>query len=223
MRHFIRKHRVLSTVLLFLAVFIPLGGASSCGNGNGNGKKQQGQVINQDVYDINQQILELRRKEPLPHLKDSAALAVQNAYYTADADPQKTWYVTLISLSGSPYMHFTTRGAPQPAGDQITNPVQLSCQHNPGNAPDGCGTVGLAEPNGVHQSSGSTGYVAVLTTGAVTRFECGCVISDQPFDTKTPVQLSINENAQISHTDPSVAVGGVIPKGTSSRATSHSG
>lgn len=184
--------------------------------------KAQNTVVRQDVIDIDQQLQELRDAEPLPQFHDSAALRVQNAYYTADSDPNKIWYVILVNYQGQPYAQYTTRGAPQPAGDQITNPQQLYCQHVGGgsNIPDGCGTVGLPEPNGVHQGGATDSYVAILTSGAVIRFPGDTAhISDQPFNIKGAVNLQINENAPISHTDTSKSTGGFVPKGTSTRET----
>lgn len=202
-------------IILIIAVLVAALGMTACSTGTSAGKKAQTQVRKQDVQDINQQVLELRRAQPLPQFHDSAALHVQNAYYTADADPNKVWYVTLVALDGTPYAHFTTKGAPQPAGDQITNPVQQVCAGG-SNGEKNCDVIGLPEPNGVHQGAGS-GYVAILTTGAVVRIPENAVISDQPFDVKTPVKLSIDETQAISATDLSKTTNGVVPKGTSSR------
>lgn len=188
-----------------------------CGGGSGSAaKKAANKVRSQDVRSINEQVLELRHNEPLPRFHDSAALHVQDAYYTADADPNKVWYVTLVALDGTPYAHFTTRGAPQPAGDQVTNPVQQVCAGG-SNGEKNCDTIGLPEPNGVHQGASNDGYVAILTTGAMIRFGSSAVISDQPFATKTPVRLSIDETQAISHTDASKTTGAIIPKGTGRR------
>lgn len=181
-------------------------------------QKAQSKAIKEDVGSINGQLSELRQNEPLPRFHDSAALHVQDAYYTADADPNKIWYVILVNYQGEPYASYTTRGAPQPAGDQVTNPVQLTCQTFPNSAPDGCGTVGLPEPNGVHQGTGNTGFVAILTSGALIRFPSETAhISDQPFNIKGAVHVSINENAAISKTDSSKTSNGVIPGGTGVR------
>jgi hypothetical protein len=205
--------RIAATVAVLL-----VGGLLASGCGQSNAQKQQQAIVGQDVFGMNQQLRRLRDNEKLPTFNDSAALHVQDAYYTADADPNKTWYVTLVALDGTPYAHFTTRGAPQPAGDQVTNPQQLQCQHNGGNVPDGCGTIGLPEPNGVHQGTGNEGYVAILTTGAMIRIPAGAVISDQPFKVDTPIRLSIDESASISATDESKTTNAVIPKGSGKRA-----
>lgn len=194
--------------------------AVGCATTTGAGKKAANAVRSQDVTDINQQVIELRHVEPLPHFKDSAALHVQNAYYTADADPNKIWYVTIVGMNGSVLEHFTTKGAPQPAGDQVTNPVQQICAGG-SQGEKNCDTIGLPEPNGVHQSADADGYVSILTTGAMKRFTCAavyCDISDQPVSIKSAVALVINETAAISATDESKTTNGIVPTGTSTRA-----
>lgn len=205
--------------VLALALVVALTGCGSKNRLNKHIAQSQIAVVSQDVQDIESQLLEMRSAEPLPRFHDSAALHVQNAYYTADADPNKIWYVTLVALDGTPYAHFTTKGAPQPAGDQVTNPQQLYCQHigQGTNIPDGCGTVGLPEPNGVHSSAESQGYVAILTTGAMIRIPEGALISDQPFKVDVPVKLSIDETKNISATDESKTEGAVVPTGSGTR------
>lgn len=204
-------------ILIAVTVIAAALGLAACGQTKA--QKAQNAIVRQDVLDINAQLKAMRRAEPLPVFHDSAALRVQNAYYTADADPNKIWYVTLVALDGTPYAHFTTRGAPQPAGDQVTNPAQLYCQHigNGSNIPDGCGTIGLPEPNGVHQGASNDGYVAILTTGAMARIPDNAVISDQPFKVDVPVKLSIDETQSVSATDASKTTNGYIPKGSSPR------
>lgn len=208
------KKIILTAV--FVASTIAIGG---CWGGNGN--PDQKAIIKQDVSLINKQLEELRRNEPLPTFHDSAALHVQDAYYTADADPKKLWYVTIVSMTGQVLDHFTTQGAPQPAGDQVTNPLQQTCAtHIHGHAGN-CDTIGLAEPNGVHQGQSNDGYVAILTTGAMKRFSCGavyCDISDQPENVQSKPVLTINESAPISATDASKTDGAIIPTGTSKRS-----
>lgn len=203
------KRIIILSVLALAGISI-----TGCATQQSAAKKAANKVRTQDVGDINSQVLELRKAEPLPRLHDSAALRVQDSFYTADADPNKIWYVTLVALDGTPYMHFTTKGAPQPAGDQVTNPLQQICAGG-SSGEKNCDTIGLPEPNGVHQGTADQTYVAVLTTGAITRFPCGCVIADQPYALKTPVKLAIDENAAVSKTDTSTSTGGVVPKGTS--------
>lgn len=201
----------IATILMLLVALLALG---ACGT-NSRQRAQQN-AINEDVQGINSQLAVLRKNEPLPTFKDSAALHVQDAYYTADADPNKVWYVTLVALDGTPYAHFTTKGAPQPAGDQVTNPVQIACPKVNGNNRH-CDVVGLPEPNGVHQGIGNEGYVAILTTGAMIRLPANAVISDQPFAVKTPVKLSIDETQAISKTDTSKTNHAIVPTGTGTR------
>lgn len=204
----------MKKLLAGLLATVAIAALAACGQSNT--QKAQQRIVGQDVNAINQQLQELRRNEPLPRFHDSAALHVQDAYYTADADPNKLWYVTLIALDGTPYAHFTTKGAPQPAGDQVTNPVQIACPKVNGNGRH-CDVIGLPEPNGVHQSTGNEGYIAILTTGALVRIPAGAVISDQPFSVKTPIRLSIDETQAVSHTDTSKTTGAVVPKGTGTR------
>lgn len=199
-------------ILALLAVFA----LSVAACGQTKAQKAQGAVVKADVAGINAQLAVLRKNEPLPRFTDSAALHVQDAYYTADADPNKIWYVTLVALDGTPYAHFTTKGAPQPAGDQVTNPVQIACPKANGNQRH-CDVIGLPEPNGVHQGTAATGYVGILTTGAMIRIPENAVISDQPFSVKTPVKLSIDETQAISKTDTSKTVNAIVPTGTGTR------
>lgn len=203
---------VLAVVLASLAALVLTG----CPSNSNSAKKAANTVRKQDVLSINDQVIALRKLEPLPRFHDSAALHVQNAYYTADADPGKIWYVTLVALDGTPYAHFTTRGAPQPAGDQVTNPVQQICAGG-SSGEKNCDVIGLPEPNGVHQSPNAEGYIAILTTGAMIRIPSGAIISDQPFDVKTPIKLSIDETATISKTDTGTTKGAVVPTGTGIR------
>lgn len=201
-----KKLTLIALALVALAL-------SACGGQTtGNAAK----VRSQDVNNTAAQVLRLRKNEPLPVFNDSAALHVQDSYYTADADPNKIWYVTLVALDGTPYAHFTTRGAPQPAGDQVTNPVQQVCAGG-SNGDKNCDVIGLPEPNGVHESGATPGYIAILTTGALIRIPENAVISDQPFAVSAPVKLSIDETAQISHTDVSATRNPVVPAGSGTR------
>jgi hypothetical protein len=211
---------------LWLLLIVPLGlGATACTSAAKRKLvKAQQNIVQQDVTYIDKQISELRKAEKLPYLHDSAALRVQDAFYTADADPNKLWYVTMVAMDGTPYAHYVTRGAPQPAGDEVTNPVQLYCQHIGGgtNIPDGCGDIGLAEPNGVHQGTSNSGYVAISITGAILRFPSeGAHISDQPFKIDTPVKLQLDESAEISKTDTSKTDNPEVPTGTGTRSTTQ--
>jgi hypothetical protein len=203
----------MKKIILILGLLALVLGASACQSST---QKAQQKIVGQVVNSINRQLAVLRKNEALPTFKDSAALHVQDAYYTADADPNKLWYVTLVALDGTPYAHFTTRGAPQPAGDQVTNPVQIACPKVNGNGRH-CDVIGLPEPNGVHQGTGNEGYVAILTTGAMVRIPANAVISDQPFSIKTPIKLSIDETQQISHTDTTKTTGAIVPSGTGKR------
>lgn len=209
--------RVSGAIAMFVAIALFTGGA--CNGSNNSATKNQHKITGQDVAYINGQVQVLRQAEPFPKLKDSAALRVQASWYTADSDPNKVWYVTVLSFDGSPTLHLTTRGAPQPAGDQVTNPVQQYCATRDSNGPSNCDTIGLQEPNGVHQGTADSAYIAILTTGAIVKIPAPpwSIISDQPLSVKTPVKLSINENAPISATSTTTTDHPIIPTGTSQR------
>ena len=154
----------------------------------------------------------LEQAEPTPVLLDSADRAIQSNVYTAEADPEKTWYVEELSAYGSVITSFTTRGPVEPAGDELTNPTQKVCsswgEHNDGG---GCVALGLAEPNGVYTHPGGEEHVARLTDGAIYRFSGYYAQSDQPFTVKTPESIQVNASAPISHTNLSKSQGGTLP------------
>lgn len=206
------KDTMRKALLIVVALVACLAISACAGSTGGSAHKVQ---VQEDTSIANQQRV-LERSEPFPVFTDSAARRVQASEYTADADPNKIWYVTLVGLDGTPYMHLTTRGAPQPASDEITNPSQQTCKGG-SNGDSNCDTIGLAEPNGVYQGNADPTFIGILTTGAMARFPCGCIVSDQPFSVSTPVKLSIDETAPISHTDTSVTKGAVVPTGTGHR------
>ncbi len=159
---------------------------------------------------INGDLQRLQAAEPLPKLLDSADLRDQNYLYTAESDPNKLWYLETLSWTGSVEGSYTIRGPVVAASDQVTSPTQLYCQVSSGEAPNGCGVVGLAEPNGVYTGN-TNDHIAVLTTGAILRWEGPYQVSDQPFTVRTPAVLNVNESAPISHTDLSKSEGGKVP------------
>lgn len=166
-------------------------------------------IVAKDVKQINADIQRLQALEPLPVLKDSADLRIQNYYYTAEADPNKIWYLVIYALNGSPLGQYTIRGPVENVSDQVTNPQQQICNGG-GNGDRNCDTVGLAEPNGIYPGV-SNDHIAILTDGAILRFEGSFETSDQPFKLTTPVQLQINETAPITSTDVTKTVGGKVP------------
>ena len=113
-------------------------------------------------------------------------------------------------MTGSVEASYTIRGPVVPASDELTNPVQKVCSEGGSNS-IGCVTTGLAEPNGIYQGH-TNDHLAVLSSGALLKFEGQYQVSDQPFTVKTPKSISINGNGAISHTDTSKSANGIIPK-----------
>lgn len=149
----------------------------------------------------------LEAAEPTPTLLDSADRAIQSNYYTAEADPNKIWYLETLAMTGSVEASYTIRGPVEPAGDELTNPDQLTCTDSEHGA---CGVIGLAEPNGIYEHD-TNDHIARLTDGALLRFEGQYQVSDQPFTVKTPETISVNGNAEISHTNLADTKGGTLP------------
>jgi hypothetical protein len=174
---------------------------AACGTGTNKTIKANASTINADLA-------RLQKAEPLPILKDSADLRIQNEYYTAEADPNKIWYLETLSMTGSVEASYTIRGPVENEDDQVTNPQQAACDDSGDSA--GCVSIGLAEPNGIYTGA-SDDHIAILTDGAILRFEGQFQTSDQPFTIHTPVTLTENANAPISKTDLSKTVHGVIP------------
>jgi hypothetical protein len=191
------------TLLIILAL-LSLGAlVAGCGTGAKGFLKTENTDINNDLTRLND-------REPLPNLLDSGERRNQNYYYTSIADPNKTWYLALISLDGTPYQTETIRGPVSSSSDEVTNPNQLDCEHNGGSRPDGCGTVGLAEPNGVYQGPDDS-HFAILASGGIFKWQGNYVTSDTPFKIQTPVKLSLNETAGPSHTDLNDTQDGKVP------------
>lgn len=164
-------------------------------------------AVSKGAATVNKQLSVLERAEPIPRLLDSADRAIQRDFYTAEADPNKIWYLETLSMTGSVEATYTIRGPVEPASDEVTNPNQVICI---GESHSGCGPVGLAEPNGVYEHPGND-HIARLVSGALLKFEGQYQTSDQPFTIKTPETLTINSNAPITHTDLSKTEGGVLP------------
>lgn len=158
---------------------------------------------------VNGDVSRLQTAEKLPTLLDSADLRIQNYYYTAEADPNKIWYLETLSLSGSVEASYTIQGPVENVSDQVTNPEQQVC-HGGSNGEANCDTIGLAEPNGIYPG-GSDDHIAILSSGAILRFEGQYQPSDQPFTVKSPVAISIDGSAPISKTDLSKTLNGKIP------------
>lgn len=168
-------------------------------------------AITHDAANINARLASLEHVEPIAEPLDSADRRTQNYFYTAEADPNKIWYLETLSYSGTVEGTYTIRGPVVPASDQVTNPTQQICHHNTGNGgEENCDTVGLAEPNGTYAGN-TNDHLAVLSSGALFRFEGNYQVSDQPFTIKTPATISINSSAPISTTDTSKTRGGIVP------------
>lgn len=174
------------------------------------GKTYENKTLVNDQNAVNGDLSRLQQQEPLPKMHDSADLRIQNYYYTAEADPNKIWYLVTMGLNGNPTGYYTIRGPVENVSDQVTNPDQLVCNHFPHNSGCDSGVIGLAEPNGVYPGS-SNDHIAVLTDGAILRWEGDFQTSDQPFKPIQTPTVSINENAQISTTDTSKTTGGKVP------------
>lgn len=166
-------------------------------------------VINQNDKAINGDVARLQKAESLPTLRDSADLRIQNYYYTAEADPNKIWYLATEGMNGNPTGYYTIRGPVENASDQVTNPAQQICAGGSSGAKN-CDTIGLAEPNGIYPGA-SQDHIAILTDGAILRWEGQYQTSDQPFKILQTPTLSINETAPISATDTSKSSGGKVP------------
>lgn len=196
----------LRIVLVALCIAGLAGGFAACGGST------QPTTLSKDANAINNDLGRLQQREPLPSLNDSADLRTQNYLYTAEADPNKLWYLATISMTGNVLGYYTIRGPVVPASDQVTNPTQVVCQHFRGMGEKDCaqGTVGLAEPNGIYAGN-TNDHLAVSTSGAIVRWEGWYQVSDQPFTLKAPVTLSLNESVAPSHTDLSTSAGGKTP------------
>jgi|ERR1700729_1051671 len=198
------KRSILFVVLL-LAVAL---GAVACGGSASSGSEE---VSKNEIKHISGDLKRLEKAEPTPILYDSADRAIQSNWYTAEADPNKIWYVEQLSYTGSVVASFTARGPVEPASDELTNPEQKECESwGEKNDGGGCATIGLAEPNGVYQHPGNE-HIARLTDGALYRFEGSYAQSDQPFEVKTPESIAINGSAPISSTDLTKSAGGTLP------------
>lgn len=191
-----RKLGVFAAVLLAAVV------VAACGSGGVGGTLQKNQNV------INGDVTRLQAVEPLPHLLDSANLRIQNYYYTAEADPNKIWYLETLSQTGSVEGSYTIRGPVENVSDQVTNPQQVRCVYY--RSTPSCHTIGLAEPNAIYPGP-SADHIAILVSGGILRFEGFFQTSDQPFTIKTPETITIDGKAPITSTDLSKTQGGKLP------------
>lgn len=171
-------------------------------------------AVEQQQAESNYAIERIQQTEHLPTLYDSSDAHNQKLFYTIQSDPSKIEYLTLVGLDGTPYAHFTIRGQVSSMNTQESNPYQVNCPYednsNQGSAL-GCGTIGLAEPNGVYQGN-DNGHFAFTTSGAMIEWEGNFIESDEPFTIKNPVSLSINESVAPTPTNLTHQSGGELPK-----------
>lgn len=147
-------------------------------------------IVQQEDSSIRQDLLVLDKAEPRATPVDSSNLHIQNAWYTAEADPHKTWYGELLSANGTLIKSYVTQGPAVDASDQVTNSAQPYVP--PKTCYNGCGavTLGLAEPDGTYDAN-SPELIAITAQGAIARIWVGSgdyVQQDQPFvTTQTPL------------------------------------
>lgn len=197
--------------LMTLAVMVVL--CAIAAFATGCGENHENKAIANAEKTIDSQLELLERVEPIPKMLDSANRHIQAYFYTAEADPNKTWYLETLSMSGSVEATYTIKGPVVPAGDEVSNPEQIACKHFPHqDGEGGCepGVIALAEPNGIYQHD-TNDHLAILESGALLRFEGQYQVSDQPFTVKTPTTIAIDGSAPISKTDLTKTEKGVIP------------
>ena len=207
-----------TTVLLTVAVMgLSLAIAGCSGDSSSSSTNAQSQVQQSEQTSINDTLLTLQRAEPPAKPTDSANLHVQNAWYTAEADPNKIWYGELISSSGTLVEPYVTQGPAVDASDQVTNPLQAVWNTDD----QGCNCsgsiagvgIGLAEPDGTYDAT-SPELVAILADGAIVRIWVGndtYIQSDQPFRTTQTPLITMNETVAPSHTATAGTSNALVP------------
>lgn len=189
--------RIYTAVGMFALVAVCALAISACG------RSQADQVRRNEQKYTGNQLAALEKAEPFPFFHDSGNRRNQNYYYTAEADPNKIWYLALIGLDGTPYATYEIKGPVSSTNDQVTNPVQRS---------GGSGAViGQAEPDGTYSGDHQNEHVAITTSGAVVKWVGYYVTQDQPFVIKIPIRLQANESVRPTKTDLGKSQGGRIP------------
>lgn len=184
---------------------------TACGNQSNSPVKDQGIKLQQAVSDG--AIGRINQTEPPPVLTDSSDAHNQRIFYTEQSDPNKVEYLELLSYTGQPIAHFTIKGQVSSMNTQETSPTQAYCVS--GEKEKACTTVDQPDPNGVYVGADQA-HFAITTNGALIEWEGNFITSDQPFSTKTPVALSLNESVAPTTTDTShVAQGALLPNGRS--------
>lgn len=213
-----RKIVSILAALMLVALVLVL---SACSSQNKEAVQGQ-QALRHEQQNSNGALSRVTKTEPVPILYDSSDAHNQRLFYTVQSDPNKIEYLTLISLSGQPYAHFTIKGQVSAMSTQETNAQQLACskwttEHTGKereHEENTCGVIGQADPNGVYPGPDNA-HFAFTTNGALIEWEGPFVQSDQPFEIKTPVALTLNENVAPTATSLAHVQGGELPNGRS--------
>lgn len=197
-------------IILFLIAMLAVVGLAACGGAASESRSKA--VTKKETEAVESALARLEKVEPTPTLYDSADRAIQRAFYTAEADPNKIWYLETLSFAGSVEASYTIRGPVESEDDELTNPLKKECESwGKENAGGGCVATALAESNGIYEHQ-TNDHIAILADGALLRFEGNYQTSDQPFTVKTPETISVNSNAAISSTNLNDSANGFVPK-----------
>lgn len=167
------------------------------------------QLLTHEQNVDNNSLGRIEKNEPIPVLNDSSDAHNQRQFVLEESDPNKIEYLELLGFDGTPIAHFTIKGQVSAMDTSETNPAQVECpingqgEHSEG---VGCGTIGLAEPNGIYGGA-DAGHFAFTTDGALIEWQGDFITSDQPFNIKTPTKLVLNESIAPSKTDLSHVIG----------------
>lgn len=188
---------------LLIALLVAAVALSACG---GSSKASSAPAAQKDAnYEANL-LNTFRTKYPLPTLLDSSDLRNQIEYARVQSDPNKIEYLEFLSMSGSPIGSFTIRGQVSAESTRITAPTKDKCYEGSDSGEFSCVQDQQPDLTGTYFSQNGGGYFAYLTDGALIQWPASVmfITSDQPFKTNAPVQLNIDENAQITATHPHV-------------------
>lgn len=169
---------------------------AACGGVVGSGiagTLHGGELLQHEANVDNNALGRIEKNEPIPVLNDSSDAHNQRQFVIETSDPNKIQYLELLGFDGTPIAHFTIKGQVSAMDTSETNPSQNICSSG-GDENNGytCGTVGLAEPNGIYGGA-DAGHFAFTTSGALIEWQGDFITSDQPFNIKTPVKLVLNE------------------------------
>jgi hypothetical protein len=191
---FFARMGISSTAVAIVAlVLVACGGVVGSGIAGG---PTGSELIQHETNVDNNALGRIEKNEPIPVLSDSSDAHNQRQFVIEESDPNKIEYLELLGLNGNPIAHFTIKGQVSAMDTSETNPSQIDCPYEDNNnnsASLGCGSIGLAEPNGIYGGA-DAGHFAFTTSGALIEWEGNFITSDQPFNIKTPVQLVLNES-----------------------------